>query len=1107
MGSLMRKRRSLLPGTQKHNKNIINQSRMKISRIFNKPYMIVGLIALFLVVLVITVGPLVAKGAYTYGNSGVGVGNVPSLVVGPIEQYMVGNQNILNEWVKNPGTGVVSFTVTKGMCRCQQAIGYPYRPGTGQCQVFWTPGQPDQACQTTSEVWTMGPGESRMMQAGVTQATGQVCGSFQLDFAINGVPAGASFANMVNDCPNPPPPPPPPAPACSSNAQCGASSLGAAYCSGGHVYKDRTTPTCNNPGTASASCSNVVTNELQQTCTNGCTGGVCNNPPVITCSTNSQCGAPTLGAAFCKDGNVYKTRTTPTCQNPGTASSVCASTTSDELQQTCQNGCTGGTCNTVNIACSTDSQCGTNVYVGGPFCQNNDVYKNFKTFTCQNPGTASSYCTNSTAPQLQNNCTANQTCNGGSCVNNTPNLTVSCSSSPNPINTTQSTTFTATPSGGTGNYTYQWSLGCSSSTSSTCSRTFTTAGIYAAQVTVTSGTQSQSATCSVTVDQTVNPVCNNNADCGTNAFIGSAFCQNGNVYKNYKTFTCNNPGTANATCSSSIDAQLQSTCGANQTCNSGACQNVTINCSTDSQCGTNTLVGSPYCQNGNVFQSYKTFTCQNPGTASSYCTNSTSPQQQSTCGANQTCSNGTCSNVNVACSTNSQCGTNGVVGGAYCQNGNVYQNYRTYTCNNAGTANSSCSDSTAPQLQTTCGSNQTCNNGSCSTVNNLTVTCNASPSQTQVNNTVTYTANPNGGSGTYSYQWSQDCVGYNSTCSNTYGYPGTKVAYLTVTSGGQTVSTSCQSNITQIINQCTDHSYQQCSNGSVHWFNSCGVDQGISQACTGNQTCQGNQCINQNICSYHSYQQCSGNSLYWFSSCGQQQDLIQVCQNGCSNNTCITVTNNQPLTVAKTVENLSTGVLNYTSSVAAKPGDILQFRIIVSNNNSNTQYANNVTVRDVFPNNLTYNNSLTLDGTPNAGNIISGLNVGSLSYGQSHTITYQAQVAQAGNFSIGALTTLTNSVTATADNGMSGNASASVQVTRSGVLGATTVSTGLTNNFWADSFFLPLLMGLIGIWLWRNGAFGLVRWFDSKKADHKGYVAKKNLETRISMIRQREIGA
>jgi len=66
--------------------------------------------------------------------------------------------------------------------------------------------------------------------------------------------------------------------------------------------------------------------------------------------------------------------------------------------------------------------------------------------------------------------------------------------------------------------------------------------------------------------------CSNNADCGANQFTGGPSCQaNNQVYQNYITYTCNNGGTANAFCSTSITQKYQTTCLASQTCRYGLC--------------------------------------------------------------------------------------------------------------------------------------------------------------------------------------------------------------------------------------------------------------------------------------------------------------------------------------------------------------------------------------------------------------------------------------------------------------------------------------------------------------------------------------------------------
>ncbi|MCX6720967.1 MAG: hypothetical protein NTW11_04140, partial [Candidatus Staskawiczbacteria bacterium] len=440
----------------------------------------------------------------------------------------------------------------------------------------------------------------------------------------------------------------------------------------------------------------------------------------------------------------------------------------------------------------------------------------------------------------------------------------------------------------------------------------------------------------------------------------------------------------------------------------GSCTNQTINCSTNSQCGTSGVVGSPYCQGGNVYNNYKTYTCNNAGTANSYCSDSTASQLQTTCSGTQICANGSCTNQTINCSTNSQCGTSGVVGSPYCQGGNVYNNYKTYTCNNAGTANSYCSDSTASQLQTTCSGTQICANGSCT-------------------------------------------------------------------------------------NSCTQNYQQRCLGTSMYWYDSCGNIGSYVGTCG-------------NACTSNYQQRCSGSSLYWYDSCGAQQSLIQYCANGCSGNACLNYTNGT-LTVNKTVKNLTTGT-GFVSSVYANPSDMLMFMITLQANGG--QNIQNVVVRDALPSSLIYNNQLVVACTGNSsncnnysGDITTGINFYSISVGQTITITYQAQVASAANFSYGT-TTLNNSVSVTGSQlGYTPTSNASVFVTKAGVLGASIVSTGLTNNFWLDSFFLPLLLTLIVIWMWRSGIFfGIEKWFNGKTMTFKDYKAEKELSKRISQIQK-----
>jgi len=397
------------------------------------------------------------------------------------------------------------------------------------------------------------------------------------------------------------------------------------------------------------------------------------------------------------------------------------------------------------------------------------------------------------------------------------------------------------------------------------------------------------------------------------------------------------------------------------------------------------------------------------------------------CTSSQTCQNAQCVNINIACHTDSDCGTNGITGGLFCQNNNVYQNYKTYTCNNPGTASSSCSNTTSAQLQTTCTSNQTCSSGSC--VN----TC------------------------TQNYQ--QRCVGtsmyWYDSCGNQGSYVGT-----------------CG-------NTCTANYQQRCNGNSMYWYDSCGNQGSYVGSCG-------------NTCTANYQQRCNGTSMYWYDSCGNQGSYVGSCGNNYTNAT---------LTVTKTVRDLTTNT-TFATSTYANPSDMVMYMITVRA--SGNQDVQGVLVKDTLLSNLTYNGQLIVARSDNSynnysGDVMSGLNLNTISSGQTVTITYQAQVAPASSFTFGS-TTLDNSVNVTCANG-DPMADASVIVTKATVLGASTVSTGLTNNFWVDSFFLPLLITLIVIWMWRAGMFiGFEKWLDSKKKVRRGYKAEKEFSARIAKI-------
>lgn len=166
--------------------------------------------------------------------------------------------------------------------------------------------------------------------------------------------------------------------------------------------------------------------------------------------------------------------------------------------------------------------------------------------------------------------------------------------------------------------------------------------------------------------------CNYNSDCGIDGFTGDNFCEGESSFRDFEVFTCNNPGTAQSKCSSSLIKTLIQICP--NFCSNGNC--IAFNCHNDSECNDNNESTEDV--------------CVNPNTRESHCTNT--PKA-------------------ITCYEDSACGTNGFIGDNFCSSNNVFQNFITFKCNNSGTTQSFCSNSTESTLKQNCGTNSCGNYG------------------------------------------------------------------------------------------------------------------------------------------------------------------------------------------------------------------------------------------------------------------------------------------------------------------------------------------------------------------------------------------------------------
>ncbi|OHA45956.1 MAG: hypothetical protein A2828_00845 [Candidatus Terrybacteria bacterium RIFCSPHIGHO2_01_FULL_43_35] len=164
-----------------------------------------------------------------------------------------------------------------------------------------------------------------------------------------------------------------------------------------------------------------------------------------------------------------------------------------------------------------------------------------------------------------------------------PPISGSCAPSPPTINISGSTTWSATPSGGTGTYTYTWSGtdGLSGNTQS-INKSYTTGGTKSAQVTITSGSQTATITCSTL--RVVSPPPSLTASCSvspTSILVGETATWSSVSSGGTGSYTYFWSGTDGLTSSSQSATKTYTTAGtksASVTVTSGS-QTVTVSCS------------------------------------------------------------------------------------------------------------------------------------------------------------------------------------------------------------------------------------------------------------------------------------------------------------------------------------------------------------------------------------------------------------------------------------------------------------------------------------------------------------------------------------------------
>ncbi|MBU1050947.1 MAG: hypothetical protein KJ718_00130, partial [Nanoarchaeota archaeon] len=163
---------------------------------------------------------------------------------------------------------------------------------------------------------------------------------------------------------------------CSFDEECGEDGFtGELFCTGEDVTQEFIDFTCQNPGTEDSVCNNETTVELIEECSFDCSEGEC----IGECETNQDCGTDgPVGELFCSDKDVMQSFEIFTCNDAGTPNSYCSSELLDQISETCEDLCIGGSC--VDVECFDNEDCDDS----NP--ETEDI--------CHSPGLPESFCTN-----------------------------------------------------------------------------------------------------------------------------------------------------------------------------------------------------------------------------------------------------------------------------------------------------------------------------------------------------------------------------------------------------------------------------------------------------------------------------------------------------------------------------------------------------------------------------------------------------------------------------------------------------------------------------------------------------------------------------------------
>ena len=384
-----------------------------------------------------------------------------------------------------------------------------------------------------------------------------------------------------------------------------------------------------------------------------------------------DCGSDSCGdwLNFCKNDDVWKTRS---CHDRGCSNGACFDNQNweEEKVQDCQYGCEDEKCKENPRECEEDNDCPSDGYMGNAFCSGGHVYHLYRDYFCaKNPTT--SYCTYTDTNEKIKDC-GTTGCSDGVCnqeidtycsayatnedpaygewINNIKLNTGEKDSGSSNYSDFTSTLFTSLNKGNIytlavrvytpdfyKEYVKAWidfnndKIFSTNEEIDLGNAEFNGDNIFEKSFIVPNNAISGETRMRVYLKYNSVPspcenaewgevedykikiiegiICSSNSDCDTDAWVGSIFCLGDDIYQKWRTWTCNNPGTQDASCSyTDTDKKKE-------------------------ECGTDCYVGNAFCKNNNVWQTWRTYTCTSSATQGVFCSYSDQDKKKEDCGS------------------------------------------------------------------------------------------------------------------------------------------------------------------------------------------------------------------------------------------------------------------------------------------------------------------------------------------------------------------------------------------------------------------------------------------------------------------------------------------